>query len=157
MTAQGLEVDCYNETGVDYAYDPASPTAAPFSMGIWTINFGGKKSTIAMGVGAGNTANTTTSSWRTGLYFQTWSCDTYGIDMHCQPPTLLHFKFGASTDGTGLTPGGIGLDCGVSATYGTASNQGAIHLRQHRLCFGNDAYMVINVNSLEFWNAGIST
>jgi hypothetical protein len=138
-TATGAELDVYNQTGTDMTYNTTTPTTLPFTMGTWIISYGPKKNTMGLGIGSGSSAGTVTQSFRTNLFMQRYSCDTYGMDIHCQPPTGILFRYGASTDGTGGTPGGIGIDFNSSATsfYGRAANQGAIHLREHSICFGD--------------------
>ena len=156
-TIQGGEFDCFNRSGVDYVFNHLSPFSQPFSMGVWSIGFGGNRNSIGVGIGASNSPQTTNSSWHVGIYMAPWSTIEYGIDIQAQPKTLIAFVNGASTDGTGITPGGIGLDCGIGAAYGTAANQGAIHLRDHRFAFGTDSYFSYNAgaNYLEFWSAGV--
>jgi hypothetical protein len=157
-TITGGEFDAFNLSGVDYPYYALNPTQPPpnsnFSCGIWTFSVGGRNS-FGIGIGAQNTSQTTAGSWQAGIYMQTWSCIQYGIDIQAQPATLINFKYGASTDGTGITPGGIGLDCGASAAYGTGNHQCAIHLRGQRLGFGSFGFMQFNVstNALEFWSS----
>lgn len=157
-TITGGEFDAINHSGADYPYHASNPVDPPpngnFSCGVWALSAGGKKNSFAIGLGTSNSSQTTTSSWGCGIYMQTWSCTEYGIDIQAQPKTLIHFKYGASTDGSGVTAGGIGLDCGATAAYGTGPDQGAIHLRQQRLCFGAGGYMVVNGSLLEFWSAG---
>lgn len=152
-TIQGGEFDCFNNSGVDYAFNHLAPFSIPFSMGVWSIAFGGKKNSIGIGIGASNSPNTVNSSWHVGMYMAPWSSIEYGIDIQSQPKTIINFENGASTDGTGNTPGGIGLDCGFGAAYGTGANQCAIHLRNHRLGFGSFGFMQYNPGSnyIEFW------
>lgn len=151
VTATGFEVDTFNYSGSDYAYNDTFPTTAPFTCGVWNISFGPNKNTFAHGIAAGSIA----CQWRTGIYMKTFSIDHIGIDIQSQPATLINFKYGASTDGTGITPGGIGLDVGPSATaaYGLGPDQCAIHLRDQRLGFGSYGFMAFNPgnNLLEFW------
>jgi hypothetical protein len=155
-TIQGGEFDCFNFTGVDYAYNHLSPlTSGPFSMGVWSFSGGGKKNTIAYGVGAQNTTQSVASSWHVGMYLSPWSVIDYGIDIQAQPKVLINFENGASTDGTGLVSGGIGLDVGANSAYGTGVNQCAIHLRNQRLGFGSFGFIQFNAGSnfLEFWSS----
>jgi hypothetical protein len=151
VTATGFEVDTYNYSGSDYTYNDTFPTTAPFTCGVWNISFGPNKNTFAHGIASGSVAN----QWRTGIYMKTFSVDHIGIDIQAQPQTLINFKYGASTDGTGITPGGIGLDVGLkaAASYGTGPNQCAIHMRDQRLGFGSFAFMQFNVatNAIELW------
>ncbi|WP_131799831.1 hypothetical protein [Paraburkholderia ginsengiterrae] len=155
-TITALEVDAQNFSGVNYAYNDTYPVTYPFSCGIWAASVGNAKNSFAMGIGlAGSVAN----NWHVGLYMQTFSIDHIGIDIQAQPPTLINFKYGASTDGTGITPGGIGLDVGkaVVAAYGTGDDNCAVHLRDQRLGFGDTTahycYMTYNAasNQLEIW------
>lgn len=146
----GAEFDAFNYTGSDYPYNATFPTTYPFSCGAWVFSGGSNKNSFGIGIGSSSIA----SMWKAGIYMKTFSVAQYAIDIHAQPSTLINFKYGASTDGTGLTVGGIGLDCGAAATYGTGVDQGAIHLRQHRLCFGAGGHMVVNGSLLEFWSAG---
>lgn len=153
-TLTACELDAQNFSGVDYAYNDLHPVQLPFSCGLYAASIGNAKNSFAVGVGfAGSVAN----NWHVGLYLQTFSIDHIGIDIQAQPPTLINFKYGASTDGTGITPGGIGLDVGPStvASYGTAANQGAIHLRDQRMCFGNGGFLQFNSASgfLEIWSS----
>lgn len=156
VTVTAAEFDAYNNSSSDYPYNYTFPTTTPFSCGVWVPSFG-KRNSFAIGIGAGNTPNSTTASWQTGIYMQTWSAIQYGIDIQAQPSTLINFKYGASTDGTGTTAGGIGLDVGTKAVagYGTAANQCAIHLRDQRLGFGSFAFMQYNASSnyLEIWSS----
>jgi hypothetical protein len=153
ITMTSIEVDTFNFSGSDYAYNDAFPTTAPFSAGMWNISFGPNKNTFAHGIASGGVAN----QWRTGIYMKTFSVDHIGIDIQAQPATLINFKYGASTDGSGITPGGIGLDVGATANaaYGAGSNQCAIHLRDQRLGFGNFGFMQYNSTSgfLEIWSS----
>lgn len=154
VTATAFEVDTFNYSGSDYTYNDTFPTTAPFTCGVWNISFGPNKNSFAHGIASGGVAN----MWRTGIYMKTFSIDHIGIDIQAQPSTLIRFKYGASTDGTGVTPGGIGLDVGsqIDAAYGTGANQCAIHLRDQRLGFGSFGYMQFNAgsNTLEFWAGG---
>jgi len=157
-TITACELDAMNFSGVHYAYNDTYPVTLPFSCALWAASVGNAKNSFAIGVGlAGSVAN----NWHVGIYMQTFSVDHIGIDMQCQPPTLINFKYGASTDGTGITPGGIGLDVGRSsvAAYGVGPNQCAIHLRDQRLGFGDYAFMAFNPfnNLLEFWTWNGST
>lgn len=138
--ATGSELDAYNDTGSDYSYNAADPVGVAHTKAIWLFSTGANKNTLALGIGSQSkytAPNTVTKSWRVGMFFQTWSVTDIGIDIQAQPATLIRFRNGASTDGTGTTPTGIGLDCGSGAAYGTGTNQGAIHLRDHAFCFGD--------------------
>lgn len=151
VTATSFEHDTFNYSGSDYVYNDAFPTTAPFTCGDWNISFGPNKNTFASGIASGSVAN----MWRTGIYMKTFSIDHIGIDIQAQPATLINFKYGASTDGTGITPGGIGLDVGpqASAAYGAAANQCAIHMRDQRLGFGSFSFFQFNAaqNKIELW------
>ncbi|WP_152565248.1 hypothetical protein [Caballeronia glathei] len=153
VTMTAIEVDTFNFTNADYAYNDAFPTTAPFSAGMWNISFGQNKNSFAHGIASGSIAN----QWHVGIYMKTFSIDHIGIDIQAQPPTLINFKYGASTDGTGITPGGIGLDVGaqINAAYGSGANQCAIHMRDQRLGFGNFGFMQFNPTSgfLEIWSS----
>ncbi|MBR8303689.1 hypothetical protein KDW49_23550 [Burkholderia dolosa] len=158
VTITAGEFDAINQSGVDYPYYATNPVQPPpnnnFSCSIWVYSVG-KRNSFGVGIGAQNSPQTTGGSFGAGIYMQTWSCVNYGIDIQAQPQTLINFKYGASTDGTGVTPGGIGLDVGPSnvAAYGTAPHQCAIHLRDQRLGFGSYGFMQFNAsnNYLEFW------
>jgi hypothetical protein len=157
-TLTACELDAQNFSGVNYPYNDAFPVTLPFSCGLYCASVGNAKNSFAIGIGlAGSIAN----NWHVGLYLQTFSIDHIGIDIQAQPPTLINFKYGASTDGTGITPGGIGLDVGSQAVaaYGTAPNQCAIHLRDQRFGFGSYGFMQYNAanNFLEFWTWNGST
>lgn len=161
-TLTGLEVDAQNYSGVNYAYNDTHPIQLPFSCGIWAASVGNAKNSFAVGIGlAGSVAN----NWHVGLYMQTFSVDHIGIDIQAQPPTLINFKYGASTDGSGTTPGGIGLDTGqsITAAYGTGTNNCSIHLRDQRMGFdvgtSSSTYGWHGFNTAtgnyEFWHHGV--
>lgn len=153
-TITAAEFDSQNFSGVNYPYNDTTPVALPFATASFLAAIGNAKSSFAQGiVTVGSAAN----NWHVGIYFGTFSCDHIGIDMQCQPPTLINFKYGASTDGTGITPGGIGLDVGnqAVAAYGTSANQCAIHLRDQRLGFGSFGFLQFNTGTgfLEIYSA----
>lgn len=138
-TATGAELDAFSYVA-DFTYNAADPFAIAHAKALWLFAAGPKKSTLALGIGSQSrytAAQTVAESWRVGVYMQTWSITDIGIDIQAQPQTLINFKYGASTDGTGVTPGGIGIDCGAGSSFGTAVHQGAIHLRNHRLVYGS--------------------
>lgn len=132
-TATGAEHDAVNDTGTDYGYNTANPVGVAHTKALWLLGTGGKKNSFGMGIGS---AELIAGSFGAGIFFQKYSCNLYGIDIQAQPPTIINFGLGASTDGSGGTPGGIGLDCGASASYGSAAHYGAIHLRDHRFVMG---------------------
>lgn len=149
-TATGLELDASNHTASDFSYSAADPLAVAHTKGAWIFSTGSKKNTLALGIGSQSKydgSNVVTKSWRAGIFMQTWSITDVGIDIQAQPATLIHFKYGASTDGTGNTVGGIGLDCGASAAYGTGTHEGAIHLRDHRLVYGTNGNAYLHYNT----------
>src|SRR5690606_18327361 len=78
---------------------------------------------------------------------------TYGIDIQSRPGILINFKDGAKAGG------GIGLNTGAFAEYGTESHQAAIHLWKHRLGFGFSGFGYITISNdetkLEFWYNGV--
>ena len=146
-TVVGREIDVNNYGGTDHAYDYSNPvnTAIPTSKGLWVASLGTKKASFGIGIGSQsyyNGAGNVAASFGTGIFIQQQAATTYGIDIHAQPATLINFKKGASTDGSGTTRTGVGLDCGENAIFGTPGtatyNQGAINLWAHALCFGND-------------------
>lgn len=150
----GAEFDATNKSGQDYLYDEIYPVNNPFSCAVWAFGGGEHKNSFAYGLGAGKAE----TMFGVGLYMKTWSVEKYAIDIQAQPHTLIHFKYGASSDGTGRKIGGIGLDAGKQAYYGYGQNQGAVHLRDHAICFGHEGLGHIKYNALEgkleFWYNG---
>jgi len=130
--AQGIESNAINASGSDFNYNYANPVAVKFTNAAWLVAFGTKRNSFALGIASGSTSN----MWGAGAFFAANSIKDYGIDIQSTPSTLINFKSGASTDGTGATPGGIGLDTGVNALYGNSAHQGAIHLRNSRMVAG---------------------
>lgn len=151
-TITACELDSQNFSGSNYPYNDTTPVALPFATANFLAAIGTGKSSFAQGI---VTVGTAANNWHVGIYFGVASCDHIGIDMQCQPPTLIGFKYGASTDGTGITVGGVGLDVDPfgTAAYGTGSNQCAIHLRTQRLGFGSFGFIQFNTPFLEIFSA----
>ena len=143
-TITGAEVNAQNMSGADYVYNEANPVAIPFSCGLWCMAFGSNKNSFGIGINAASTAK-----WGAGMYFALGGCKEYGIDMQATPNTLINFKYGASVDGENTVFAGIGLDTGATSFFTTAGgatrqNTGAVHLRGHRMCFGNGGWLQFN-------------
>lgn len=151
-TITGAEFNAHNSSGSNYSYVISSPTTYPFSCGTWIASGGSANNSFGLGIGSVG------ALWGCGIYFQSNTITNYGIDMQATPPTciLLH---GASNDGLGSIPGGIGIDAGTGSFYGQATNQGFIHIRNEDICFGEDGLGKIRFNAtngyLEFWYNGI--
>lgn len=147
----GAEIDCFNYSGVDNAFDDIPVMGAAHSKSLWMGSVGLNKALLALGIIA-SPAN----CFRRGLYIGPNAVDKIGFDMQCTPETLIRFRNGAKTNGA---VGGIGLDTGSLAQYGTGTNQGAIHLWDNDVCFGDTGLGKIRYNpatsSLEFWYNGV--
>jgi hypothetical protein len=131
-TGTGCELDSFNYSGVDNEYVDTNPFLAPHSKGLLIGANGLHKALMALGITSAGTGK----QHRVGIYMSQLASDLYGIDMHTQARTLIRFKNGAKTDGVAV---GIGLDTGENASYGVGHNQGAIHLWDNTLCFGQNA------------------
>ncbi|GJE14946.1 hypothetical protein FOHLNKBM_6023 [Methylobacterium longum] len=136
-TATTLELDASNNSGGDFTYNDASPLTVPHTKALIIAGKKGSvptngRNTMAMALVASPNAE-----FQTFAYIAPKTLLKYGFDFAASPPTGILFRNGASTDGLGTTPGGIGIDMGPNNKgYGTAPDQGAIHLRTHRLLAG---------------------
>lgn len=124
----GAEIDCFNYSGIDNEYNENSPFSSPHSKSLLLASYGTKKAVMALGI-----TSSLVGQFRTGIYLALNSCDKFGLDIQSMPETLIRFKNGAKKDGI---VGGIGLDSGKNASYGIGYNQGAIHLWDNTLAFG---------------------
>lgn len=143
-TITGAELNTQNKSGADYVYNEASPTAVPFSTALWCMSFGDNLNSFGVGI-----SGTGAAKWGAGLYIALSSCKTYAIDIQSSAHTLINFKYGTSVDGANAVFAGVGLDTGSGAYFTTASgatrqNTGAIHMRSHRMCFGNGGFIQFN-------------
>jgi hypothetical protein len=103
-----------------------------------------KNNSFGIGIGGGGA-----SKWGAGIFIGLSSCKKYAIDIQSTAQTLINFKYGATVNGDNGVFAGIGLDTGSGAYFTTESgstrqNTGAIHLRNHRLCFGNGGWLHFN-------------
>lgn len=139
-TITGGEFDATNAGG-DCLYNYVNPVAGPYTCGVWV--YGGGPNINSFGLGVGGNFDCAVSLISSG---------TYGIDIQGRPGTLINFKDGAKAGG------GIGLNTGAFADYGTAGHQAAIHLWKNRIGYGLNGfgYMAISNDEtkLEFWYAG---
>lgn len=139
-TITGGEFDASN-MGADHPYNYSNPKTMPFACGVWITAAGDYKCSFGLGIGG---------NFDCGISLL--SGETFGIDIQSQPETLINFKNGANYE-----TGGIGLNTGAFAKYGTGQDQGAIHLWKHRFCFGfGGGYFAVNNEEtlLEFWYNG---
>ena len=154
-TITGAEFDAQNMSGEHYNYNEANPVGVPFSCAVWNMSFGTKDNSFGVGIGGGGA-----SKWGAGIFIALASCKKFAVDIQATPSTLINFKYGATVDGANAVFAGVGLDTGAISYFTTASgatrqNTGAMHLRNHRICAGNGAWLQFNSTSGE-WQLGVT-
>lgn len=140
-TITGGEFDATNMGG-NAPYNPANPVEMPFTCGVWILGGGTYKNSFGLGIGGNFDCGITILSG-----------DKYAIDIRKDAEILVDFGNGAKAG-----VGGIGLNTGAFASYGTDPHQGAIHLWKNRFAFGFNSYGYFAVSDdetkLEFYYAG---